>query len=48
MLVGMRPEKASQSLANSVITPVQTRWWLRPVSREARVGEHRAVVWKRL
>jgi hypothetical protein len=21
-------------------------WWLRPVSRQARVGEHSAVVWK--
>src|SRR3954454_10214470 len=23
-----------------------TRWWLRPVNRHARVGEHTAVVWK--
>ncbi len=23
-----------------------TRWWLRPVSRQARVGEQTAVVWK--
>ena len=23
-------------------------WWLRPVSSACRVGEHRAVVWKRL
>ena len=23
-------------------------WWLRPVSRQARVGEHSAVVWKLL
>lgn len=22
-----------------------TAWWLRPVSRQARVGEHSAVVW---
>ena len=26
--------------------PIPTRWWLRPVSRQARVGEHTAVVWK--
>ena len=25
-----------------------TEWWLRPVSSAWRVGEHRAVVWKRL
>ena len=26
--------------------PTPTRWWFRPVSRQARVGEHTAVVWK--
>jgi hypothetical protein len=26
--------------------PIPTRWWLRPVSRQARVGEQMAVVWK--
>src|SRR4051794_41842981 len=30
------------------MTPIPTVWWLRPVSRAARVGAHRAVVWKRL
>ena len=25
-----------------------TEWWLRPVRRQARVGEQRAVVWKLL
>ena len=25
-----------------------TEWWLRPVSSACRVGEHSAVVWKRL
>ena len=25
-----------------------TEWWLRPVSSAARVGEQRAVVWKRV
>ena len=28
--------------------PMPTEWWLRPVSRAWRVGEHSAVVWKRL
>ncbi len=26
--------------------PTPTRWWFRPVSRHARVGEQIAVVWK--
>src|SRR5690242_21863805 len=30
------------------MTPIPTVWWLRPVNRAARVGAHRAVVWKRL
>src|SRR5215204_2163461 len=28
--------------------PMPTMWWLRPLSSAARVGEHSAVVWKRL
>ena len=28
--------------------PMPTTWWLRPLSSAARVGEHSAVVWKRL
>lgn len=28
--------------------PVAAEWWLRPVSKAARVGEHKAVVWKRV
>ena len=28
--------------------PMPTEWWLRPVSSAERVGEHRAVVWKRV
>src|ERR1700712_4966633 len=28
--------------------PMPTAWWLRPLSRAARVGEHNAVVWKRV
>src|SRR5512133_2351662 len=30
------------------MTPIPTVWWLRPVSKAALVGAHRAVVWKRL
>src|SRR4051794_28475226 len=30
------------------MTPIATEWWLRPVSKAARVGAHNAVVWKRL
>src|SRR4051794_25422720 len=30
------------------MTPIPTVWLLRPVNKAARVGAHRAVVWKRL
>jgi len=33
-------------MARSATRPIPERWWLRPVSRQARVGEHSAVVWK--
>ena len=35
-------------VANSVMAPMPTVWWLRPVSRAARVGAHNAVVWNRV
>ena len=35
-------------VAVSVMLPIPTEWWLRPVSRACRVGAHSAVVWKRL
>jgi hypothetical protein len=35
-------------VAISVIAPMPTEWWLRPVSKAWREGEQRAVVWKRL
>ena len=35
-------------VAISVIPPIPTEWWLRPVKSACRVGEQRAVVWKRL
>ena len=31
-------------VAISVIAPMPTEWWLRPVSSAARVGEHTAVL----
>ena len=31
-------------MASSEIMPMPQVWWLRPVSKEARVGEHMAVV----
>jgi hypothetical protein len=37
-----------EPVACSVMAPVAQLWWSRPVIRAARVGEHRAVVWKRL
>ena len=39
---------AREGPGNSAIEPKPTRWWLRPVSSAARVGEHTAVTWKRL
>ena len=35
-------------VAISVMPPMPTEWWLRPVSSAARVGEQSAVVWKRV
>ena len=35
-------------VAVSVMLPIPTEWWLRPVSSAWRVGAHSAVVWKRL
>ena len=39
---------AITEVAISVMPPIPTAWWLRPESIAARVGEHSAVVWKRL
>jgi hypothetical protein len=35
-------------VAISVMPPIPTAWWLRPVRSACRVGEQSAVVWKRL
>src|SRR5437762_2198023 len=48
MLAGRTPVLPGKPVAVSMIEPVLQEWWLRPVSRAMRVGEHRAVVWKRL
>jgi hypothetical protein len=32
------------AVAISVMPPIPTVWWLRPLSNAARVGEHSAVV----
>ena len=37
-----------RDVAVSVMLPMPTEWWLRPVSMACRVGAHRAVVWNRL
>ena len=44
-------EEVPMSLAESTVSvmlPIPTEWWLRPLSRAARVGEQIAVTWKRL
>ena len=35
------------AVAISVMAPIPTAWWLRPVNSACRVGAHRAVVWNR-
>ena len=32
----------------SLVTPIPTEWWLRPVISACRVGEHSGVTWNRL
>ena len=43
---GMRVEMPGNPELNSAMVAIPFEVALRPVSREARVGEHRAVVWK--
>ena len=42
------PKGSTWLLQRSPMEPKPTAWWLRPVSRAARVGEQSAVTWKRL
>src|ERR1700736_3120171 len=48
MLAGRTPVLPGKAVANSVMAPALHECWLRPVSRDMRVGEHKAQVWKRL
>ena len=43
--VGMRPLQLGNPSVNSAMAAMPTVVGLRPVSNEARVGEHNAVVW---
>ena len=43
---GMRESYPGKPVARSMILPIPTLWWFRPVSTHARVGEQSAVVWK--
>ena len=43
---GMRVEMPGKPELNSAMVAIPLDVALRPVSSEARVGEHRAVVWK--
>src|SRR5262245_55691061 len=44
-LLGMIDVYPGYPVANSVMLPMPTLWWLRPVRSAARVGEQSAVVW---
>ena len=47
-MFGRSPLEPGAEVAVSVIIPMPTEWWLRPLSSAARVGAQSAVVWKRL
>ncbi|CAB5016642.1 unannotated protein [freshwater metagenome] len=44
--LSMRPSKPGKPVALSEMPPMPVVCWFRPVNRQARVGEHIAVVWK--
>ena len=44
----MRPVQPGKPVSQLLTTAMPTEWWLRPVSRHARVGEQMEVVWKLL
>ncbi len=48
LVFGRRELLPGADVAVSVMLPMPTEWWLRPVSMACRVGAQRAVVWKRL
>jgi hypothetical protein len=47
-LAAMRPRMFGKPVSKFDRARMPTEWWFRPVRRHARVGEHRAVVWKLL
>ena len=44
----MRPRPLGHPESTLESMRIPTAWWLRPVSRQAREGEHSVVVWKLL
>jgi hypothetical protein len=48
VVLGIWPVEPGIPVAISVMNPMFTVWWFRPDFSAARVGEHRAVVWKLL
>jgi hypothetical protein len=48
MLFGRTLVCPGAAVAFSVMWPIPTAWWLRPLIIAARVGEHSAVVWNRV
>src|SRR4029078_12212431 len=45
---GRMPLYPGAEVASSVMQPMPTAWWFRPVSKACRVGAHSAVVWNRV
>jgi len=43
---GIWPLLPGKPVAPSVMQAMPLEWWLRPVRKQAREGEHSAVVWK--
>src|SRR4051812_37993309 len=48
LVLGRTEDWPGAEVAVSVMLPIDTEWWLRPVRSACRVGAHRAVVWNRL
>ncbi len=48
MVLGRTELCPGADVAVSVMLPIPTEWWFRPVSSAWRVGAHSAVVWNRV
>src|SRR5262245_48153953 len=48
LVIGRNELLPGADVAVSVILPIPTAWWFRPVSNACLVGSHNAVVWNRL